>query len=102
MCIRDRFHLRRVGERTIAGIAADSIVAPSDLPDGTEGVISGRPLLVRQSLVATDQINCNDPITMDCQVAPRTAIAVSADGNTLLLAVVDGWQNASYGMTLPD
>ncbi|HEX5059162.1 MAG TPA: phosphodiester glycosidase family protein [Kofleriaceae bacterium] len=96
------FHVRRVGERTIAGISADSIVAPGDLPDGTEGVISGRPLLVRQSQVATDQINCNDPITMDCQVAPRTAIAVSPDGNRLWLAVVDGWQNASYGMTLPD
>jgi len=96
------FHLRRVGERTIAGIAADSVVASGDLPDGTEGVISGRPLLVRQSQVATDQINCNDPITMDCQLAPRTALAVSPDGNTLWLAVVDGWQSASYGMTLPD
>ena len=96
------FHLRRVGERTIAGIAADSVVAPGDLPDGTEGVISGRPLLVRQSQVATDQIHCNDPITMDCQLAPRSAIAVSADGNRLWLVAVDGWQNASYGMTLPD
>jgi len=97
------FHLRRVGERTIAGIVApESIVTPSDLPDGTEGVISGRPLLVRQSQVAADQINCNDPVSIDCQPAPRTAIAVSPNGNTLWLAVVDGWQSGSHGMTLPD
>lgn len=96
------FHLRRVGERTIAGISADSVVQPADLPEGTEGVVSGRPLLVRQSQVASDQINCNDPISIDCQLAPRTAIAVSSDGNTLWLAVVDGWQTGSYGMTLPD
>lgn len=96
------FHLRRVGERTIAGIVGDNVVSPGDLPDGTEGVISGRPLLVRQSQVAADQINCNDPISQDCVLAPRTALAVSPDGNTLWLAVVDGWQNASHGMTLPD
>lgn len=96
------FHLRRVGERTIAGILADGVVAPEDLPEGTEGVISGRPLLVRQSQVASDQIDCNDPVSIDCQVAPRTALAVSPDGNTLWLAVVDGWQSVSYGITLPD
>ncbi|HEY5948537.1 MAG TPA: phosphodiester glycosidase family protein [Kofleriaceae bacterium] len=96
------FHLRRVGERTFATISGDSVIQPTDLPEGTEGVISGRPLLVRQSLVASDQINCNDPITIDCQLAPRTAIAVTPDGNTLLLAVVDGWQNSSFGITLPD
>ncbi len=96
------FHLRRVGERTIAGISGDSVVQSADLPEGTEGVVSGRPLLVRQSQVASDQINCNDPISIDCQLAPRTALAVSPDGNTLWLAVVDGWQTASYGMTLPD
>lgn len=97
------FHLRRVGERTIAGIVPpESIVTPGDLPEGTEAVISGRPLLVRQSQVASDQIDCNDPISIDCQPAPRTAIAISPDGNTLWLAVVDGWQSASHGMTLPD
>ena len=97
------FHLRRQGERTIAGIVGpESIVAPGDLPGGTEGVISGRPLLVRQSQVASDQIHCSDPISLDCQVAPRSAVAVSPDGNTLWLAVVDGWQSASHGMTLPD
>jgi hypothetical protein len=96
------FHLRRVGERTIAQISADSVIQPSDLPAGTEGVISGRPLLVRQGHVASDQINCNDPISIDCQVAPRSALGVSADGNRLWLVAVTGWQNTSYGMTLPD
>jgi hypothetical protein len=96
------FHLRRQGERTIAAIAADGVVTPGDLPEGTQGVISGRPLLVRQGQVALDQIDCTDPVSIDCQVAPRTALAVSADGNTLWLAVVDGWQAESHGMTLTD
>jgi hypothetical protein len=92
-------HLRRVGERTYAGIVPpESIVAPGDLPPGTEGVISGRPLLVRSSQVET-MFDCNDPVTLACQRAPRTAIAVSADGNTLWLAVVDGWQAGSLGLT---
>jgi hypothetical protein len=97
------FYLRRAGERTVAGIVnPESIVALADLPDGTEGVISGRPLLVRQGQVAADQIDCSDPVAIACQLAPRSALAVSADGNTLWLAVVDGWQSASYGITLAD
>jgi len=93
------FHFRRGGERTYADIIPpENIIAPADLPDGTEGVISGRPLLVRQSAVTT-QFDCNDPVTMPCTLAPRTAIAVSPDGNTMWLAVVDGWQSGSLGMT---
>lgn len=93
------FHLRRVGERTYAGIVPpESIVAPNDLPSGTESVVSGRPLLVRQSQVET-QFDCNDGTTLACQRAPRTAIALSPNGNTLWLAVVDGWQSGSLGMT---
>src|SRR5690606_20415060 len=89
------FHLRRVGERTYAGILPpETIVAPADLPDGTEGVIGGRPLLVRQSQVET-AFDCNDPVTLACVRAPRTAIGVSPDGNTLWLVVVDGWQSGS-------
>src|SRR5262245_25767022 len=96
------FYFRRYGERTAAMIAGDSVIAPTDLPDGTEGVISGRPLLVRAGHVATDQINCADPITIDCQLAPRTALGLSADGHTMWLVLVDGWQPDSWGMTLPD
>lgn len=92
------FHLRRVGERTYAGIIPpESVVTPADLPAGTEGVISGRPILVRQS-VANTVYDCNDSVTIPCQAAPRTAVAVSADGNTLWLVVVDGWQNGSLGL----
>ena len=96
------FHLRRAGERTVAQIIApESIVTPADLPTGTEGVISGRPLLVRQSQ-AVGPFDCNDPVTMPCEYAPRTALGVSADGNRMWLVVVDGWQNGSLGMTLGD
>lgn len=92
-------HLRRAGERTLADIEPpESFVAPADLPEGTEGVISGQPLLVRQSQVET-QFDCTDPVTLACERAPRTAVALSADGNTLWLAVVDGWQSGSLGLT---
>jgi exopolysaccharide biosynthesis protein len=93
------FHLRRSGERTIAGIVPpESLVGIADLPPGTEGVISGRPLLVRSSQVETT-FDCNDQVTMACVRAPRTAVAVSPNGNVLWLAVVDGWQSGSLGLT---
>ncbi len=93
------FHLRRVGERTVAAISPpEQVVGPEQLPEGTQGAISGRPLLVRAGAVET-QFDCNDPITVACTRAPRSAAALTADGNTLLLAVVDGWQSGSAGMT---
>ncbi len=93
------FHMRRSGERTIASILPpESVVAAADLPEGTEGIVSGRPLLVRQSQVTTT-FDCNDPVTIPCQPAPRTAIGVAPDGNTLWLVVVDGWQQNALGMT---
>lgn len=93
------FHLRRAGERTVAAIEPpETLVGLAELPDGTEGVISGRPLLVRQSQVETT-FDCNDQVTLACVRAPRTAIAVSPNGNVLWLAVVDGWQSGSLGVT---
>jgi hypothetical protein len=93
------FHFRREGERTSAAIIPpEAVITPMDLPEGTEGIISGRPLLVRQS-VAVAQFDCNDSTSMPCQPAPRTAIAVSPDGRYLWLAVVDGWQSGSIGVT---
>lgn len=93
------FHLRRVGERTIASILPpEVVVAPEDLPTGTQGAISGRPLLVRAGTVATS-FDCSDPLTLACERAPRSALALSADGNTLWLAAVDGWQSGSVGLT---
>lgn len=93
------FHLRRVGERTVAAISPpEQLVDPSQLPDGTQGAISGRPLLVRAGAVET-QFDCNDPVTVACTRAPRTGAALTADGNTLLVVTVDGWQAGSVGMT---
>ena len=92
-------HLRRVGERTAATIVPPEVVVGiAELPEGTQGALAGRPLLVRAGNVAT-QFDCADPVTLSCQRAPRSAVALSADGNTLWLVTVDGWQSGSIGMT---
>jgi hypothetical protein len=93
------FHVRRVGETTVAGIVpAAPITTPADLPVGTEGAVSGRPLVVSAGQVPTT-FDCTDQVTLACQRAPRTAVALSADGNTMWFAVTDGWQSGSLGMT---
>ena len=93
------FHLRRVGERTHAAIVPPEItVEPDELPTGTQGAIGGGPLLVRAGSVETS-FDCNDPQSVPCQRAPRSALALSADGNRLWLATVDGWQSGSSGLT---
>lgn len=95
-------HFRREGERTHATIVPpETQVDASALPAGTEGVISGRPLLVRSGNVETG-FDCNDAITFPCTRGPRTAVALSADGNTMWLTVVNGWQAASLGLTAPE
>ncbi|HLL25023.1 MAG TPA: phosphodiester glycosidase family protein, partial [Kofleriaceae bacterium] len=38
-------------------------------------------------------------IAIACQRAPRTAVGLTANGNTMLIVVVNGWQTASHGMT---
>ncbi|HTR53931.1 MAG TPA: phosphodiester glycosidase family protein [Kofleriaceae bacterium] len=87
------------GEYTAAEIVPTGlVVTPATLPTGTLGVVSGRPLLVRSGQ-PTSQFDCNDSITIACERAPRSALALSADGNTLYLAVVDGWQASSAGLT---
>jgi uncharacterized protein (TIGR03382 family) len=93
------FHFARDGERTVAAIEVpETVLAAADLPDGTEGAVSGRPLLVRSGVAAT-QFDCNDAVTLACQRAPRSAVGVDHAGNTMWLVVVDGWQNGSLGMT---
>jgi hypothetical protein len=97
------FHFKRgaqgAGERTFAGIIpSENITALADLPVDTDGVISGRPLLIRAAALEAN-FDCADPVAIACQRAPRTAIALSEDGNTAWLVVVDGWQSASLGMT---
>jgi len=87
------------GEYTIAEIVPTGlVVTPETLPTGTLGVVSGRPMLAVSGQPAT-QFDCNDAVTIACQRAPRSALALSADGNTLYLAVVDGWQASSAGLT---
>jgi hypothetical protein len=89
----------RVGERTQAEIVPpEAVVAAADLPAGTQGVVSGRPLLVRAGQPTTG-FDCTDAIAIPCSRAPRTAVALSADRNTLWVVVVDGWQASSLGMT---
>lgn len=89
----------RVGERTQAAIAPpEQVVAAADLPAGTQGVVSGRPLLVRAGQPVAS-FDCDDELALPCARAPRAAVAVSGDGNTLWLVVVDGWQAGSLGMT---
>lgn len=93
------FHFLRSGERTYAAIEVpETVMAVTDLPMGTEGAVSGRPLLVRSG-VAASQFDCSDAVTLACQRAPRSAVAVDQAGNTMWLVVVDGWQNGSLGMT---
>jgi hypothetical protein len=96
------FHLRRSAdgqfERTLAEILTpEATTTATDLPPDTRGVISGRPLLIRAANVETGFPD--DPITIAYQRAPRTAIAVSEDGNRMWLVTVDGWQAGSIGMT---
>ena len=96
-------HFRRGGgERTLAAIVPpETPVDTSTLPAGTEGVISGRPLLVRNGNLETT-FDCNDSVTFPCTRGPRTAVGLTADGNTMWLTVVNGWQAASHGLTAPE
>jgi hypothetical protein len=62
------------------------------------GAVSGRPMLVRAGAPMTTP-DCGDLVALACLKAPRTALARSADGNTMWLIVVDGWQVGSPGLT---
>ena len=87
------------GSHTAAEIVAPEIVTTANaLTVGTQGIVSGRPMLVRSGVVET-QFDCTDAMTIPCERAPRTAVALSADKNTMWLAVVDGWQSSSSGLT---
>jgi MYXO-CTERM domain-containing protein len=89
-----RFH--RDAVRTQVRLSPPAQVA--EPPEETVGVIAGRPMLV-SSGSAESNISCNDAIAMACEPAPRTAVALSEDRNTLWLVVVDGWQAGSGGYT---
>jgi hypothetical protein len=87
------------GEYTLAELVPTGlVVTPDMLPTGTLGVVSGRPLLVRDR-VAIAHYDCNDPLAIPCVRAPRSALALSNNGNSLWLVAVDGWQSTSAGLT---
>jgi len=90
-----RFH--RGVTRIEAEISRPSEVV-EELPEAEVGTVGGRPMLVQGGAVVTD-FDCDDLQAMPCDPAPRTAVALSADRNTMWLVVVDGWQAGSIGMT---
>ncbi len=76
----------------------EELVDTASLGTGTIGVVGGRPMLVRAG-VAQVVFDCADLVALPCERAPRAAVGLSADRNTMWLAVVDGWQAGSLGMT---
>ncbi|MCB9795072.1 MAG: phosphodiester glycosidase family protein [Alphaproteobacteria bacterium] len=82
------------------GWAPDTL-AP-DPPAGTVALVSGFPELVIDGEVVT----CSSPTASDCFTDrsdmrdrhPRTAMGLSQDGQTFILAVVDGRTSSSSGM----
>jgi len=87
------------GVRTYVTISPpEEVVDAAELDEATQGVVGGRPMLVRAG-VAVTTFNCTDVVAMSCERAPRTAVALSENGATLWLVVVDGWQSGSLGMT---
>ena len=87
------------GQYTLATLVpSGEVVTFNTLPQGTLGVVSGKPLLVRDGQ-AIAQYDCSDQVMIACQAAPRSALGLSSDNNTLTLYVVDGWQASSIGLT---
>lgn len=70
-----------------------SILRSREIPEGAAEVVSGNRILVENGVAA---IVHKDSDTR----APRTAAALTADGKTLLLLVVDGRSIRSRGTTL--
>ncbi len=67
-------------------------------PEGTTQAVAGAPVFV-----VDGQVAMWDAVTLDSSAEPRSAVAVSADGHTLWLIVVDGRQNDySEGLTLAE
>jgi len=64
---------------------------------GARDVVSGHPTLLDDTAVVG---NPGDPLCTNRH--PRTAIGVSADKRSLILAVVDGRRSGAAGMTCPE
>lgn len=74
--------------------------------DGMDDVVSGVPANAKRvsTLLVDNGHNCSETAAPEPKKRhPRTAAGVSADGRTLILAVIDGRQPAwSIGITLPE
>ncbi len=91
-----------LGELVIDRAHAVHLVAPGEPIDEEgmaeiEGAVSGRPWLVHQGELVTETLDAFETAN---DRAPRTAAGLSRDGRLLYLAVVDGRQPESRGMTL--
>ena len=64
---------------------------------GMSDAVSGRPWLVHEGQLVTETL---DAFETSNERAPRTAVGLSEDRHTLYLAVIDGRQAESRGMTL--
>ena len=87
--------LRRRRGRLRAFIDPPELVRES--AEGIRAALSGRPMLVEGGQVATSAI---DGAESSNRLQPRTAAGVGRRGRRLLLAVTDGRQEHSRGMTL--
>ncbi|HEY7957191.1 MAG TPA: phosphodiester glycosidase family protein [Polyangia bacterium] len=87
----------RPGDVNALYLSAPSAVEAPPQAIAVEGAIGGRALLVQggQPLSSYDAADPTEPF----RAAPRTAIGVDAAGHKLYLAVVDGDQAASAGLT---
>ncbi|HEY8430112.1 MAG TPA: phosphodiester glycosidase family protein [Sandaracinaceae bacterium] len=88
------FGVRRDGRAVVHGPGEGE--DPRSLRQLTDSV-SGRPLLVVNGQVARDVL---DAFPTANHRQPRTAAGVSRDGRTVVLAVADGRQGHSRGLTL--
>jgi hypothetical protein len=79
--------------------APELVALPPAMLDA-DGAISGRPMLIRDGVVAAN-FDCNDA-SEPCRPAPRSAVGLDALGVTLFVAVVDGDQQSSVGLTDAD
>jgi hypothetical protein len=83
-------------EHDVRLVAPGEPIAPEAMEEISDAV-SGRPWLVHQGALVTETL---DGFETANDRAPRTAAGLSRDGHTLYLAVVDGRQPESRGMTL--
>jgi hypothetical protein len=91
------FGILAVDREGHAYMRAPGVVLTDDELLDMSDAISGRPWLVRDGELVTDTL---DAFETSNDRAPRTAVGLSEDGTTLFLAVVDGRQAESRGMTL--